>query len=238
MKKMMFVVSVAFAALSLASCEKIKGEGPVISETRAVSGYHRISISLGGTVNYRVAAGFGVEIQAQQNVADAIETKVVGGELRIGLKPGKRLGSHDPLVINVDAPLIDFVDLSGSATVNLQGVLNVTDFGTRISGSGKIQAAEVIAANKISASISGSGGVKLVLGSCVNQDIDVSGSGNVDLAAVTSTHADVSISGSGNVWVQPSGTLDASISGSGSVYYHGNPAITQHISGSGAVRSF
>ena len=238
MKKMMFAIVVACAALSLTSCEKIKGEGPVISETRALSGYHRVSVSLGGTVNYRVSPSFGVEIQAQQNVADAIETKVVGGELRIGLKAGKRLGSHDPLVINVDAPLIDFVDLSGSALVNLQGVLTVTDFGARISGSGTVQAAQVMAANKLSATVSGSGNVKLLTGTCVNQDIDVSGSGNVDFAGVTASAADVSISGSGNVWVYPSHTLSASISGSGTVYYHGSPVITSHISGSGSVRPF
>jgi hypothetical protein len=236
MKKLFFMLSAAVALVGLSSCEKIEGEGPVVIQERAMQHFKNVSVGVGGKVNYKIDPVYKVEIQAQQNILDILETVMNGEELVIKFKNGVNVRSHEQIVINISAPVAEGVSLGGSAEFTLTGPLTGDHLSLRVSGSGNIQVQQATLANRLDATISGSGNITVQQGTANNEMLKISGSGNINMADFTVFKANADISGSGNVKVNASQQLEASISGSGSIYYRGTPVVSTQISGSGSVR--
>ena len=239
MKKLSVVVVLLASVLFIfPSCEKVVGEGPLVTQTRTVGNFTGVSSEMSGTVNFAIAPEYKVEITAQQNILDVLNTNVVNGVLHIDFKNNVRVKQHEDLLINITAPYADYFRLSGSGNMNVQGDLSANSLKLTISGSGNIAVGNAVIGDKIDAEVSGSGNISVANGSAVNEDVDISGSGKVEMAGVSAQNAVTRTSGSGDVKLALSTNLDAHISGSGSVYYHGNPIISTHISGSGRVIPF
>ena len=220
------------------SCKKITGEGPVVTETRSVANFTGISFETAGKVNFTIGSEWHVELMAQRNVLDVLQTNVVNGVLHIDFKDNVRVRHYEEIICNITAPAANYFRLSGSGDINVHGPIAASSFTTTISGSGNIYIQNAEVNGNIKASVSGSGSISVLNGSAITEDIDISGSGNIDLASVPAQSASTHTSGSGDVKVNLSKNLDVHISGSGSVYYHGTPVISTHISGSGKVIPF
>jgi len=239
MKKLsVAVVSLAAVLFIFPSCEKVVGEGPLVTQTRSVGNFTGVSSEMSGKVNFTIAPDYKVEITAQQNILDVLNTNVVDGVLHIDFKNNVRVRQHEDLLINITAPYADYFRLSGSGNMNVQGDIAADNLKLTLSGSGDITVQNAVIADKIDADVSGSGNISIANGSAVNEDVDISGSGKVEMAGVDAENAVTHTSGSGDVKLSLSKNLDVHISGSGSVFYHGNPIISTHISGSGRVIPF
>jgi len=238
MKKFLGVVLLAAGIFIFPSCEKVVGEGPLVTQTRSVGNFSGVSSEMSGKVNFAIAPEYKVEITAQQNILDVLNTNVVNGVLHIDFKDNVRVRQHEDLLINITAPYADYFRLSGSGNMNVQGDITANNLKVTLSGSGDIAVQSAVIADKIDADISGSGNINIANGSAVNEDVDISGSGKVEMPGVNAEIAVTRTSGSGDVRLAVSKNLDAHITGSGSVYYHGNPIISTHISGSGRVIPF
>jgi hypothetical protein len=238
MKKSVIIVLSAVSMLFFSSCEKVIGEGPIVTETRAVTGFKSVSVSISGKVNYKIDPVYKVEIQAQQNILDILQTNKIGDELVIKFQDGKRVKDHEEILVTISAPFAEGVNLSGSAEFDLINMLTASNLNLRVSGSGNINVFQATLTDKLTATISGSGNIKVLNGTSKNESLKISGSGKIDLSNVLAEKATTEISGSGDMKVNLSQKLDAFISGSGSVYYRGNPLISTHISGSGKVQPF
>ena len=239
MKKLVVVILLLVTGLFIfPSCEKVVGEGPLVTQTRTVGNFTGVSSEMSGKVNFTIAPDYKVEITAQQNILDVLNTNIVNGVLHIDFKNNVRVKQHEDLLINITAPYADYFRLSGSGNMNVQGDITANNLKVTLSGSGDITVQNAVIADKIDTDISGSGNISIAGGSAVNEDVDISGSGKVEMAGVDAQNAVTHTSGSGDVKVALSTNLDAHISGSGSVYYHGNPIISTHISGSGRVIPF
>ena len=238
MKKFLVLVVLAAGILILPSCEKVVGEGPLVTQTRPVSNFSGVSSEMSGKVNFTIAPEYKVEITAQQNILDVLNTNVVNGVLHIDFKDNVRVKQHEDLLINITAPYADYFRLSGSGNMNVQGDVVANNLKVTLSGSADIAVQNAVIADKIDTDISGSGNISIANGSAVNEDVDISGSGKVEMSGVDAQNAITHTSGSGDVKLALSKNLDAHITGSGSVYYHGNPIISTHISGSGRVIPF
>lgn len=237
MKKSIVVV-LAAAAFIFPSCEKVVGEGPMVTQTRNVGNFTGVSSEMSGKVNFAIAPDYKVEITAQQNILDVLKTNVVNGVLHIDFKDNVRVRQHEDLMINITAPYADYFRLSGSGNMNVRGDVAANNLKVTLSGSGDISIEKAVITDKIDTEVSGSGNISIANGSAISEDVDISGSGKVEMAGVEAENASTHTSGSGDVKLAVSKTLDAHISGSGSVYYHGNPVISTHISGSGRVIPF
>jgi hypothetical protein len=222
----------------LPSCRKVVGEGPVVTQTRSVGSFTGISFETAGKVNFTIGQEQRVELIAQQNILDILQTNIVSGVLHIDFKDNVRAKNYEEIIVNITAPSVDYLRLSGSGDMNVHGDLAANGLTMTISGSGNIYVQNAVIADKIKASVSGSGSMSILNGSAINEDIDISGSGNIDVAGVPAQYAASRTSGSGDVKVNLTKTLDVHISGSGSVYYHGSPVVSTHISGSGKVIPF
>lgn len=235
MKKSIVFFAIVAMMITVSSCEKVIGDGPLQTETRNITDFSGVSASIGGKINYKIDPDYKVEITAQANILDVIQTSKVNGHLLVKVKDGVRIRSHEDITINISAPNADYLHLSGSGDLIVSGLVNEDNLDMDISGSGNVTLSSATVNDKIRATISGSGNIKVLSGSAINEDLRISGSGKLLLQDVIAEHAKTTISGSGDIKVNLSQSLDATISGSGSVYYLGNPLISTSISGSGKV---
>lgn len=236
MKKQILVLAAAAALFTTSSCKKVVGEGPVQTETRNISGFSGVSASIGGKINYKIEPEYKVEITAQPNILDVIETSTINGHLLIKVRNGVRIRANEEITVNISAPTAYYLHLSGSGDLVVTGTINAAILDMGISGTGDITVPAVTVTDKIDAVISGSGNINVQAGTARNEELRISGSGKLFLDGVVAEKARTTISGSGDMQVNLSQTLDATISGSGSVYYRGHPLISTTISGSGKVK--
>jgi hypothetical protein len=238
---MKFVRMTLYAALilSLASCykDRINGSGPVVTESRNIVNYGGLDLRVSADVFFKQDPTYKVEVSAQQNILEVLETYVSGNNLVIRFENDVRVRSHDPITVIVWGPSLDRLRISGSGNISTQGPLQPGNMEMDISGSGNITVAELIT-NLLDANISGSGNIKVNTGTAAEKKLRISGSGNIDVANVVASKAITHTSGSGDMRVHATQDLNVTISGSGNVYYKANPIIHTSISGSGKVLPF
>lgn len=237
MKKLIITFS-AISSIALFSCEKEKiwGEGPLVTEARTIDNFTGVSSAVPGRVNYKIDAVYKVEIIAQRNILDVIETFVDNGMLRVRFRNNVSVGSHEDITVNLSSPSLYHLGLSGTGDIEVDGNLTTSHLDMDVSGAGNIYVENAVVSGEIDARISGSGNIDIGSGSASNEDLRISGSGSMNMSDVPAERAEINISGSGDMKVNLSQSINARISGSGSVLYRGNPVITMQVSGSGTVR--
>ncbi|MCX6306304.1 MAG: DUF2807 domain-containing protein [Bacteroidetes bacterium] len=234
--KMIFTAIMALLTVTLfTSCEKIKGKGEVITETRSSGTFSKIGLDLSATLYFTPDATYSLRVSGQENILREIITHIEDNQLVVKVKNGVILGSHEPIVVYISAPDVAGLEVSGSGDLYCDSPWNLDELSTTVSGSGSINISS-LNARHLTSSISGSGSITASSGSVTNEDLNISGSGTIDLRSVGAESAYTRTSGSGNTYVKVTSHLDATISGSGNVWYSGTPAITTHISGSGSVK--
>jgi hypothetical protein len=176
------------------SCKKVNGKGDVLTQTRSITGFTGIGLALEAQLRFIPDSIFRVELTAQENVLDVVETFVEGGVLVVKLEHNIVLGKHEEIQVLIHAPGINLLDISGSGNIIQTGNWISPSIRTSISGSGNLNLGYLEAA-VFSIYISGSGNIQLTAGKLL--DATISGSGNIlyDGNPVVYTH----ISGSGTV---------------------------------------
>jgi DUF4097 and DUF4098 domain-containing protein YvlB len=234
MKHFAYLFLISGLLITLNACKKVVGKGPVVSETRTTREFSEIDFGVPGEVIFHEANDVKIEIEAQRNIIDIIETYVSGDELKIKVRDNRNISSSENIRITVHAPGVHSLRLSGSGILTVPGDFSPTNADLRLSGSGKIKM-NSINTDILEIRLSGSGKIEVLDGSAVNEIIAVSGSGDVDLQNVEGEKANTQTSGSGNIKLNASKELEVKISGSGDVYYTGNPEINVSVSGSGRL---
>ncbi len=232
MKPILFFLIIPF--LVFTGCENpfigIRGTGPVVNEQITIDAIQSINMAIDADVYLIKGDEQLVEIEAQQNIIEVIETDVDGGMWKI--EYGRNVYRHEPVKIYITLPYIDEIILSGSGDIYSEDTFETDEIELLISGSGDIDfSANVLVSNSL---ITGSGQIFLTGGTNF-QNVEISGSGDYNGYDFLSSEAEVSIPGSGNCRINASDRLDVSISGSGNVYYKGTPMIHTDITGSGGV---
>lgn len=234
MKKISLILALAVVTITMYSCKKVVGEGPSVTETRNTSNFDEIEFGVPGTLYYTPSPTYRVEIQAQKNILEVIESYVVNGELRIKVKNNTNVKPKENIIVNVSGPDVKSLTLSGSGSLKVLPDFNPYNLRIRISGSGSMMINK-LTTGAIETQVSGSGDVQILNGTANNSNVAVSGSGKVDYAGLSTKDVTTHTSGSGTIKVFATDKLDCSISGSGVVMYKGSPQIKTNISGSGKI---
>lgn len=234
MNKFIFIILFAAPILIFNACRKITGEGPVVIENRAPGNFTALAVKISGDITYKEDSVYRVEVIAQQNILNVIETPVINGELVLRFKNNVYVRSHEDIRINVKAPALNGLSVSGSGNLQTLGTYKPGSLQLEISGSGNINLQSLVT-NNLEAAISGSGKVLASSGMVNQETLKIRGSGSIDLIDINAKSATTTTSGSGTTKVNVSESLQAKISGSGDVYYKGSPAVTLSVSGSGKV---
>ena len=220
--------------LFFSSCEKIIGEGDLRTETRTTGNFTGIEAQVSGNLYYAQGNEHKIELTAQQNILNVIETPIINNKVVIRFKNNARVRDHEQITIRVTAPSVTSIGSSGSGNVTVSGPLAGNNLYFSLSGSGDMTL-PMVTANYLETTTSGSGNITIAGGTTVTEKLKISGSGNIDAQHVLSKTATTNTSGSGNIKLNAAENLNVTISGSGSVYYSGSPLINVNISGSGQV---
>lgn len=232
MKKLSFLLVALVTVFT--SCEKVVGEGMLVNETRTATSFSGIESELSANIDFVQGNDYKVELTAQQNILNVLETPVVNNKLIVRFKNNVRVRSHEQITIKVTAPSISSLGLSGSGNVNVLSALSANEISLRVSGSGNVTV-PLVDCSQLEANISGTGNISIANGTAASEKLKISGSGHIDVKSVSAKSVTTTTSGSGSMKVNAAETLNVTISGSGSVYYWGTPAVTTNISGSGKV---
>ena len=211
-------------------------------ETRDVEAFTTVGFAISGTLYISQGETHTVEIEADEDVLELIETVVTDGRLRIRSTQetswlswlwggNEREGTAD---VYVTLPSLDGVSVAGSGDVIVQDSFTSDTFSVAIAGSGDLDVP--VQASTVSASIAGSGSINL-RGTAERLAANIAGSGDVRAEDLQVERAEVQIAGSGDCYVHARNQLSASIMGSGDVMYAGTPEIERSVLGSGEVRA-
>lgn len=211
-----FAIAAVSVILAFSSCskERVSGNGPVVTESRNVSGF--TSISASGSTNIFVTHGasFKVEVKGYSNILQYYESKLVNNTLQLGFRQNINV-KNDNTEVFITMPALNGLQLAGSGDIRTTGAFNGN--------------------NDFNASIAGSGNIYFSSGTAINFYSAIDGSGNIYALNMTADKAETAITGSGNTEITANNQLKVKITGSGNVYYRGTPVITSNISGSGAA---
>lgn len=232
----MFLVAIFVLGSRFSMCKfafgGTRGEGPIKTETRNVSGFHGVDLALSGDVTVRTGADYSVAVHAQENLLPLLKTEVNNGILEIYFD-GNVSYSED-LKIEISAPNLDEFLVSGSGKMEVQTPLQAETIHMTVSGSGDI-VANNISSSRVTGAISGSGALELG-GRTGSMSMDISGSGDLKGKQLTCDSLNVQIAGSGSAHARVERALTGSVAGSGDVFYDGNPSVNVDVAGSGSVK--
>jgi hypothetical protein len=215
----------------------IEGSGDVITETREVSGFDRISLSGFGKVNVVQGDEESLTVTTDDNIMPYIETEVRGDTLVLGFTDDGEHKSFDPTKgITFDLVVKDLsrIDVSGAGDIQVDA-LETESLRVELSGAGNLYIDSIVA-DELVIRISGAGNAS-VGGVVTGQDITLSGAGNYNGGDLESETAIIEMSGVGNGTVWATENLDIHMSGVGNLEYYGSPRVIQNVSGFGVVRS-
>lgn len=240
-KRMILVLSVLVLAalgcslVSAGPLSGVRGSGNVVKETRSVSGFDQIELSISADVYVERGETESLTIEGEDNILPLITTDVSNKRLVIGSRPTTWFNTTRPLVFHVTVKDLRGLEVSGSGKF-IVGQFQADDMDLQISGSGEIGFGQ-LTAQSLSASIDGSGTIQVLAGNVTRKSIRVAGSGNYNADQMQSQSATVALNGSGNVNLWVTDQLTVVMNGSGNVNYYGSPLVNTTINGSGNVQS-
>jgi hypothetical protein len=189
-----------------------RGSGVAATQTRDVPEFRSVELESWADVNIAIAPERSVKVTADDNLVDAVRTRVEGGRLVIDHESG----SYDhrvKVVVEIATPVLEAVELEGSGAIAVKN-LDAASFAASLAGSGTITAS----------------------GKCDELKAVIAGSGDVRMFEVVARHVTARIAGSGTAQVHAHDKLTAEISGSGDIRYRGKPSVDSTVSGSGTIR--
>ena len=224
----MFLPVLLFASCDDENC--IRGRGDVETRELNLDAVNGLRVNGDTRVFVRRGATQRIEVRAQPNVLDAINTNVSNGVWDVSFD--RCLRSHKTMEIHMTVQELNSAEMIGSGRIEMLDEFETSDFRAVLDGSGYLRINA--SADRVTSKLTGSGNIDLI-GETDVQDISLSGSGNVKSFGMPSVSSGVSLSGSGNIEVNAARELAVTISGSGNVSYQGSPTINSIISGSGKV---
>lgn len=211
----------------------IRGSGKVAQQVRQVGSFSKLRLDGPFNVDAKPGPAIQVTIEADDNLADMIETVVEGDTLVVRDRPRMSWRASTPIVIHVLAPQLHGAELRGSGNLVVRQ-LQTDRFSAALSGSGDLRL-ESAQLGSLSANLAGSGDLN-ANGTSQQVDISLAGSGDIDLTKLKARQAKVKLAGSGDIKVHASESVDVSIAGSGDVEVWGKPArVNRKVVGSGDI---
>jgi hypothetical protein len=221
-------------ALLLCACgfRAVQGSGRLVTESREVRDFNRVSLSGSGEAIITQGDGASLTVETDDNVMPNVITEVEGGTLILRTERGKLI---TPTRLRFVLRVKDLAGLtvSGSGEIDAER-FDADDLEIAVSGSADLRI-DALTAQEVAVRISGSGDVELA-GEVIAQEVTISGSGVYRGGDLRSETVALTISGSGDATLWTTESLDARLSGSGSASYYGNPRTDISSSGSGNVK--
>jgi len=211
--------------------EQVTGSGDLITETRPVSGFDRVEMSIPGNLEIEQGGTESLTVTGDDNLLPLLVTSVSGDKLTIRYKSNINARPSQPIQITLTVKDLEGLEMSspGRATT---GPIQTDDFRLGLSSSGDI-VIEELQADKLTARLSSSGDIIIQGGTANELDLTVSSSGSFQAKDLEVQKAEIEVTSSGDVTVWVVDDLDVQITSSGDVYYYGSPSVHERLTSSG-----
>lgn len=202
--------------------EKVSGNRQITTETRHIGGYDKVSIT--GAFKVKIVPGTPGKIQvtADENLLEYIETYTKGSRLVIRVNPDFSISHYTKLDVVVPADYLSQISLTGSGEVFNTKVFDWKNIKLYLTGSGKIDVKTGI--DHVYASLVGSGDI-LLSGEAETAEYSLTGSGLISAKELKAQEVKATLTGSGDIRLRAVEKLNARVMGSGDIYYYGEPDI-------------
>ena len=191
----------------------IVGSGRVATESRPLSGFSTISVSLTARVVVIQSGTESLSVTAEDNILPLVRTEVVGSRLVLTLAAPGSISTTREILVEVSARTVSAIDVEGATRLELTG-LQADAFSLQASGASQI---------------TGSGTVR-------DLRLNLSGSVRCRLDGLGSRFATAAVSGTSYAGLKVADSLTATASGVSVVEDDGDPVVVANISGLSAVR--
>jgi hypothetical protein len=213
----------------------VTGSGTAKTDTRNVSGFTGVGISVPAKVTIVQGDKEGVTLEGDDNIVAIIETEVERGGLKLRFaERGTNVKTKLPLKATIHVKTLESLSVAGSGDV-IADQLKCKNLKTSIAGSGDVDIKN-LSADQLKVSIAGSGDMAIGSGKVNAIEVSIAGSGDIKAGGVEADKVKVSIAGSGDATVWAKANLSVSVAGSGDVKYYGNPEVKKSVMGSGSTK--
>lgn len=222
--------------LAVALCACSLGSGQLKSRSVAVDGVTEVVFE--GIGDLKIAQGEreSLEISAEEDVLELVETEVRGEVLYIRLDRQFWFGGRLPtrgITYRLTVRDLRRVTLAGAGDIRI-GHLETESLELNLDGAGSTEV-DGLEADAFSLRHRGAGAAT-ASGHVDTQDVLVAGAGSYKGADLVSRSARVDIVGAGDATVWAEEHLEARIEGVGSIRYYGNPTLEQRVAGVGQIK--
>ncbi len=223
--------------LVFTSCENdsIRASGEVTTREFTFSGY--TTVKVGGAFDVFVQFSEteeSVRIEANENLQDRLEVRVVGTTLRIQPEDNLQIKGNATLRAFITTNALSNFDISGASALTLEDQWIVDNGSITMSGASNFTGE--VTANELEIRTSGASDVD-IFGAVEALNADLSGSSDLKDFDLQVQRLDIDLSGSSDAFLSVNQSIEIDASGSSSLNYRGNPEILrQNLSGSSELR--
>ncbi|MGE5248873.1 MAG: head GIN domain-containing protein [Bacteroidota bacterium] len=210
---------------------RVLGSGSLAQASRDAGHVTDVELAMEGTLYIQTGSSQSLQIEAEDNLLDYIQTNVSGDHLVIQTRPGFNLETTRPINYHLTARKLSGVTISSSGDVKVED-LSSPSFMIRINSSGNLSVAS-LQGKSVHVKIASSGDVEILGGQVDQQTITISSSGEYRARGLASREADVRLTSSGKATIQVSDRLSGRLSSSGGIDYIGNPDVNVSTTSSG-----
>lgn len=231
MQKMKYYILLVLVFGGMASCKLRTGSGLLINETRPVSQFDRVKIA--GGIDAEILNGpHEVQVSADDNVIEHVETDVSGGTLHVRLG-GSSFKNADVKVI-IQTPGISALSASaGADVIAIDPLINSRSLEIDATSGAEIEAAVDAPEIEVKAT---SGATVQLRGRTRNMAVSTSSAGEVEAFALKAETVDVKASSASSAEVFASVQLNAAASSASNVRFRGKPETKIRVSSGASVQ--
>ncbi|MDX1907109.1 MAG: head GIN domain-containing protein [Bacteroidia bacterium] len=200
------------------AAQALRGNGNVVMTERRMGDFSGLVVDGIFDVFITLGEKNHLTLEADENLHEAVITKIEGGKLYISQRtPFKNVSK---LVVYVAMNHLDYLRVSGAVDVESNATFTGASLHLVAGGAGDIELQ--VKVDELITEVIGAANIVLH-GQAAKTRMAVTGSGDLDASQVQVGTADIRVDGSGDVYVQVKDMIKAHVSGAGSVYCKGNP---------------
>ncbi len=229
---MMFLI--LFSSSFIACGQNIKGSGNVITEVREISYFNAIEVS--GSIDLSVTMGdeFYVEVEADDNIIEYIQTETRGDKLIIGFK-GKGISIRNPGSMHVKVTLPELLSLTASGATDITVGNTIEQATILITASGASDLTMPVNVEYLELKLSGASDAR-INGFANATKATLSGASDLKNSNLETGTLEVNLSGSSNMRIKVNEKITGKLSGASDLIYEGNATTDLNTSGASSVK--
>ncbi len=231
MKTLIKLSAILFLLVGTTSCfmEGVKGNGDVITKKRKISDdFSRVEISRGLDVYLTKSKDVSLEIEADENLHELIQTEVKDGVLKI--TSSKNIWSASAKKVHLHVDHLSDIGINSGADVRTRNTF-VSD-ELRLSISSGASAEMDLNVENLSCNISSGADIKLS-GEAENFTVSSSSGSDVKAYELNARNCRADASSGSDIKLKATETIDARATSGADIRYKGNPRVIEKEDNSG-----